>query len=85
MIEHPSLVLGLAGLDLLIVAALWLVFWLGPRPTHVGLIPIAFGLSGFVFHAVLFFDGAFLFLQLATYGSVFGLSALVAFRQQRQH
>jgi len=31
------------------------------------------GLAGFVFHAFLFFDGAFLILQLATISGVFGI------------
>jgi hypothetical protein len=88
MIEQPLLVLGLAGFDLLILAALGLFLRLyyrsRPRVSRLALIPVAFGLSGFVFHACLFFNGAVLILQLMTIGGVLGLLAFFACRRQRQ-
>ena len=38
---------------------------------------------GFVFHAFLFFEGAFLYLQLATYAGVFGLFFLESRKQPK--
>ena len=38
-----------------------------------GISPTGAGLAGFVFHAFLFFDGAFLILQLASISGVFGI------------
>jgi hypothetical protein len=85
MIRYPTLILALAGFDLLLLAVLYLYLLLTPRRIdRRHLIVVAFVLLGFVFHAFLFFDGPFLILQLATIGGVFGISAFFAFRRHQQ-
>jgi hypothetical protein len=81
MAEYP-LVLGVAAFDLLLLTSLYLCLRLQPQVPRVALLPTAFGLSGFVFHAFLFLGGPFLILQLATIGAVFGLVAFFSVRKQ---
>lgn len=67
------LVLALAAFDLLIVALVFISLRAYPPTNRRALIATGIGLSGFVFHAFLFFDGAVLILQLATIAGILGL------------
>jgi hypothetical protein len=67
----PLVGLGAFDLVLLVVCYLGLRAY---RPIdRRGVLPVALGLSGFVFHAFMFFQGAFLVLQLATIIGILGL------------
>lgn len=67
------LVVALASFDLLIVTLAYFQMRAYPPINSAALIATGAGLTGFVFHAFLFFDGAFLILQLATISGVFGI------------
>ena len=71
-----------AGLLLLTLLYLYLRSH-APVGRHL-LFPVAAGAVGFVFHALLFFSGAFLVLQLATIAGVVGLCLFQPLRPQRQ-
>jgi hypothetical protein len=67
------LVVTLASFDLLIVTLAYFQMRAYPPINSAALIATGAGLAGFVFHAFLFFDGAFLILQLATISGIFGI------------
>ena len=70
------LVVGLGAFD----AALLAMFYFGlrkyPNLNRGILFPVGAGMAGFVFHAFMFFNGAFLFVQLATIMGIFGIILL---------
>ena len=67
------LAVGVAAFDLLLLTLLYLYLRAhAPVGRHI-LFPVAAGALGFVFHAFLFFSGAFLVLQLATIAGAVGL------------
>jgi hypothetical protein len=65
--------MGLAAFDLVILALVYLSLRPYAPIDRRFLLPLGAGLGGFVFHAFVFFSGAFLVLQLATYLGVFVL------------
>jgi len=65
MSTYSWILVGLAAFDLLIVALVAFLLHSYPVLDRKGRMITAIALSGFVFHAVLFFEGAILFLQLA--------------------
>ena len=69
-------VAGLAAVDLLILAGLY--FRLRGTPPVDGSVLSAQGMSlvGFVIHALIFFEGVFLVMQLATIAGIYGLCQL---------
>lgn len=71
---NSGLILALGAFDLFLLA---LCYWtLRASASHITrrlLFPVGAGLAGFVFQAFMFFNGAFLFLQLATIAGIFGL------------
>jgi hypothetical protein len=73
MIEHAPLLLGLALFDALVIAGFWLYLRTRSRLPRGSLAPVALALGGFVFHALLFFRGAILILQLATIAALLAL------------
>ena len=84
MITDSWLVVGVAAFDLLLLALLYLYLRAhAPVGRHI-LFPVAAGAVGFVFHAFLFFSGAFLVLQLATIAGAVGLCLVPPPRPQRQ-
>jgi hypothetical protein len=83
MNTYTYLVAGLASFDSLLLILLYK--YLGSH-SHVDrrvLFPVAAGLIGFVTHAFLFFSGAFLFVQLATIASIFGMYLFWSFRHRK--
>ena len=82
MDAYTWIVRSLALFDSLILSGLWL-YLRTKTPLDRGiLLPVAMGLGGFVFHAVLFIDGAILVLQLA---SIAGALGLCWFSTTKQH
>jgi hypothetical protein len=70
---HPWLIAGLATIDLVIIISLYFQMRRFPRLDRRGFLNTGAGLTGFVVHAFLFADGAFLILQLATIAAIFGI------------
>jgi hypothetical protein len=76
------IVCGLAAFDVLVVAVVFVLLrWLAFVDRKTRMI-MAIGLSGFVFHAFLFFEGAILYLQLATLASIYIALALCPSKRQ---
>ena len=73
MVIQTWLVVGLASFDLMIVVAAYFCLRAYPPMDRRALCGTGAGLTGFVFHAFLFFDGAFLILQLSTIAAIFGI------------
>jgi hypothetical protein len=73
MNTYPYLVIGLAVFDVLLLICFYRYLRSHTPLDRRVLFPVAAGLIGFVFHALLFFSGAFLYMQLATIASIFGL------------
>ena len=73
MNANTWILLALAVVDLLILSGLWSYLRTQSPIDRRVLLPVAMGLAGFVFHAVLFFHGVFLVCQLATIAAAFGL------------
>jgi hypothetical protein len=67
------LVVALASVDLMLLALAYFQMRDYPPMNQAALIATGAGLSGFVFHVFLFFDGAFLILQLASISGVCGI------------
>jgi hypothetical protein len=70
---HPWLVVGLAAFDLMLVVVAYFQLRGYPPMDRRSLSVTGAGLAGFVFHAFLFFDGAFLVLQLAANSGIFAI------------
>jgi hypothetical protein len=82
MTEYAWIVCGLAAFDLLILSLLFLLMRSQPSLDRRTRLILAIGLSGFVFHAVLFFEGPILYLQLATLAVIYlGLALWPAARR----
>jgi len=62
---------GLAAFDVVVVTLVFLFLRSQRFMDRKGRMATAIGLSGFVFHAIVFFDGAILYLQLATLAIIF--------------
>jgi hypothetical protein len=77
MTTYSWIVCGLAAFDtLLVVTLVFLLLRSHPFPNRKARMITAIALSGFVFHAFLFFEGAFLYLQLATLAVIYMALAL---------
>jgi len=72
----------LAAFDVLVVAVVFVLLrWLAFVDRKTRMI-MAIGLSGFVFHAFLFFEGAILSLQLATLAGIYFALAVCPSKRQ---
>jgi hypothetical protein len=79
---YSGLLVGLATFDLFLLAlCYWMLRASAPDVTRRALFPVGVGMAGFVFHAFMFFEGGFLFLQLATCAGIFGLYLLASRRR----
>jgi len=79
---HSWIVCGLAAFDVLVVALVFLLLRSHPFLHRKGRMITAVALSGFVFHAVVFFEGAILYLQLATLAVIYIALALCPSKRQ---
>lgn len=75
-IQPWVIVAGLAAVDLLILAGFYLGLRVTPPVPGSVLSAQGMGLLGFVIHALIFFRGIFLALQLALIACVYGLCLL---------
>jgi hypothetical protein len=79
---YSWIVCGLAAFDVLVVAVVFLLLRSYAVLDRKARLISAIGLSGFVFHAVVFCEGAILYLQLATLAGIyFALAVCPAKRQ----
>jgi hypothetical protein len=76
------IVCGLAAFDVLVVALVFVLLRSYPFADRNGRMITAIALSGFIFHAVLFFEGAILYLQLATLAVIYFALALCPSKPQ---
>jgi hypothetical protein len=79
---YSWIVCGLAAFDVLVVALVFLLLCSHPFLGRNGWLVTAIALSGFVFHAVVFFEGAILYLQLATLAVIYIALALCSSTRQ---
>jgi len=85
MTTDPWILCGLAAFDALLVTLWFLLLRSQAFPDRKRRVIMAIALSGFVFHAVLFFEGPFLYLQLATLAVIYmGLALWPITRQPPQ-
>ena len=84
MSTYLWLAIGLAAFDLGLCVLLYGLLRKSPCLNGSILLPVGMGLSGFVFHAFMFFHGAMLILQLATILAIFGI-VLAEVRKRRLH
>ena len=82
MDTYSWIVLGLAAFDLLVVALIFLLIRSNAFVDRRGRMTTAIALSGFVFHAILFFEGTILYMQLATLAVIYFTLSLVPSRLQ---
>ena len=82
MSTYSWIVCGLAAFDALVVALFLLVLRSHPFLGRKGRVVTAIALSGFVFHAFLFFEGAILYLQLTTIAVIYIALALWPLKRQ---
>ena len=82
MSTNAWIVSGLAAFDVFVVALLVVLLRSYPFLDRKGRMITGIGLSGFVFHAVVFFAGAILYLQLATLAVIYVALALCPSRRQ---
>ena len=68
---YAWIVCGLAAFDALLVGMVILFLRSNLFPDRNGRVIIGIALSGFVFHAVMFFEGAILYMQLATLAAIY--------------
>ena len=73
-----GILVGLAAFDLVVLAFAYLSLRANAPLDRRVLVPSVAGIAGFVVHAFLFFDGAILILQLATYTGIATLSVLAS-------
>jgi hypothetical protein len=76
------LVFGLAAFDTVLCVVLYLIMRASTELNRSILLPVGAGMTAFVFHAVLFFNGPFLIVQLATIAALFGIVLLEVRRRQ---
>jgi hypothetical protein len=79
---YSWIVCGLAAFDVFVVALVFLLLRSHPFLDRKGRLVTAIALSGFVFHAVVFFEGAILYLQLATLAVIYIALALCPSKRQ---
>jgi hypothetical protein len=82
MSTYAWIVCGLAAFDVFVVALLVLLLRSYPFLDRKGRMIMGIGLSGFVFHAFMFFEGVILYLQLATLAVIYIALALCPSRRQ---
>jgi hypothetical protein len=82
MSTNAWIVSGLAAFDVFVVALVVVLLRSYPFLDRKGRMITGIGLSGFVFHAVVFFAGAILYLQLATLAVIYVALALCPSRRQ---
>jgi hypothetical protein len=73
---YSWLVAGLVAFDLGICFALYLIMRASVNLNRSVLVPVGAGMIGFAVHAFMFFDGAFLVVQLATLAALFVIASL---------
>lgn len=83
MNANAWILVSLAVLDSLLLSVLWFSLRTASPLQRSALLPVAMGLAGFVFHAVLFFRGAVLMIQLATIAVAFCLFWIATTKPQR--
>ena len=76
MTVYMWLTVGLGVVDLALLSFFYFGLRRYPNLNRSILFPVGAGLAGFVFHAFMFFSGAFLFIQLATIMGIFGILLL---------
>lgn len=76
------IVCSLAAFDVLVVALVFLLVRSHAFLDRKGRMITSIALSGFVFHAVVFFEGAILYLQLATLSVIYITLALCPSKRQ---
>jgi hypothetical protein len=79
---YSWIVCGLVAFDVLVVALVFLLLRSHSFPDRKSRVIMAIALSGFVFHAALFFEGAILYLQLATLAVIYFALALCPSKRQ---
>jgi hypothetical protein len=79
---YSWIVCGLAAFDVVVVALVFLLLRSQPFLDCKGRTITAIALSGFVFHAVVFFEGAILYLQLTTLAVIYIALALCPAKRQ---
>ena len=83
MNTHTYLVAGLASFDLLLLIGLYRYLLSHAKVDPSVLFPVAAGLIGFAIHALLFFSGAFLIVQMTTIASIFGMYLFYSLRHRK--
>jgi hypothetical protein len=73
MSTYSWLVTGLSAFDLGICLLLYLIVRASADLNRSVLLPVGAGMIGFAAHALMFFDGAFLAVQLSTLAVLFGI------------
>jgi hypothetical protein len=79
---YSWIVCSLAAFDVVVVALIILLLRSHPMLDPKGRLVTAIALSGFIFHAVVFFEGAILYLQLATLAVIYIALALCPSKRQ---
>ena len=79
---YSWIVCGLAAFDVFVVGLVFLLLRSQRFMDRKGRMATAIGLSGFVFHAIVFFEGAILYLQLATLAVIYIALALCPTKRQ---
>jgi hypothetical protein len=83
MSNYAYIVAGLASFDLVLLILLYKYLRSHGHVDRRVAFAVAPGLIGFLIHALLFFSGALLFVQLATLGSIFGLYLICSFSHRK--
>jgi hypothetical protein len=82
MSTYAWIVCGLAAFEAVIVALFVLLLYSHPFLDRKGRITTGIALSGFIVHAVVFFEGAILIVQLATLALIYIALALCPSKPQ---
>jgi hypothetical protein len=83
MSNYTYIVAGLASFDLILLILLYRYLRSHAHVDRRVLFAVGSGLIGFLVHAFLFFNGALLFVQLATIGGIFGLYLTCSLKQPK--
>jgi hypothetical protein len=83
MSNYTYIVAGLAAFDLVLLIILYRYLRSHGHVDRRVVVAVAFSLIGFLVHALLFFSGALLLVQLATIGSIFGLYWIFSFDHRK--
>jgi hypothetical protein len=81
MDTYSWIVCGLATFAVLVVAGFVLILYLHPFLDRRGRLTMGIALSGFVFHALVFFEGAILVVELAMLAGIYIALALCPSKQ----